>query len=223
MINDRQLMERKKRSRVLLKTLERLFPRASIALSFSNPWELVVAVILSAQCTDKKVNEVTAILFKKYKTLNDYVHARRGEFEKIIRPVGFYRTKAKHILQSARMVSNHFSGKIPRTMQELCRLPGVARKTANIVLGNAFGIVEGIAVDTHVRRFALKFHLTDSKNPDRIERDLMKLFPKKQWLSATYRIIEYGRRVCPARVHNCLTHPLSLVYPPAAHTWPRAH
>ncbi len=179
-------------------------------------------MILSAQCTDKKVNEVTARLFKKYRKLDDYVRANPSEFEQDIHATGFYRAKAKNILAAARIVSERFKGKVPCTMDELLTLPGVARKTANVILGNACGKVEGIAVDTHVKRFAQKFDLTDSSDPKKIERDLMELLPKREWYGITYRLIEYGRRYCPARKHDCAKHPLTTLYPQAASKWPRA-
>jgi endonuclease-3 len=211
---------RKIRAAKIVSALQRLFPHAKIALRYGNHWELLVAVMLSAQCTDKKVNEVTANLFRKYRTLDDYVRADRAEFERDIRQTGFYRQKAKNILAAARIIKEKFGGKVPRTMEELLTLPGVARKTANIVLGNAYGIVEGIAVDTHVRRLARKFDLVDSDDPEKIEQELMKLLPKKEWFSFTYRMIEYGRTICPARKHDCANHPLTKIYPPAAHRWP---
>jgi len=214
------LKERKKRAGKISRKLALLFPDARIALNFSNHFELLVSVVLSAQCTEKKVNEVTAKLFKKYRTLNDYLRVPPEEFEEDIRSTGFYRNKAKNILLSAKIIDEKFGGKIPSTMNELLSLPGVAGKTANVVLGNAFGKVEGIAVDTHVKRLARKLDLTDSANPDRIERDLMNLLPRKEWFFFTHRLIEYGRGVCPASRHPCENHPLSLIYPPAASRWP---
>lgn len=186
-----------------------------MALHFNTHWELLVAVMLSAQCTDKKVNEVTEVLFKKYKTLEAYVRADPIQFEQDIRQTGFYKNKAKHILASARIVREQCNGVVPNTMEALLSLPGVARKTANVVLGNAFGIVEGIAVDTHVRRFAIRFNLTDSKDPTVIEQDLMALLPKKDWFLFTYRVIEYGRQIAPARVYDISKDPLIALYPPA--------
>jgi endonuclease III len=200
--------------------LEKLFPQAKIALRYSNHWELLVAVVLSAQCTDKKVNEVTARLFKKYRTLADYLSADQAEFEEDIRPTGFFRNKAKNILAGARTVQDQFGGKVPEKMEELLSLPGVARKTANIIQGNAFGIVEGIAVDTHVRRLSLKLGLTDHSDPVKIEKDLMQLLPRGQWFNFTYRMIDYGRTICPARKHDCSDHPLTRLYPEAADRWP---
>ena len=214
--------ERKQRARRIVAELKKLFPDAHIALTYSSNWELLVAVILSAQCTDKKVNEVTNRLFLKYKCLDDYVRAKQSVFEKDIHATGFYRNKTKNILAAAKIVKNQFGGKIPKTMLEILTIPGVARKTANVVLGNVYGIVEGIAVDTHVKRFAQKLALTDSSDPKIIERDLMALVPKNEWFTLTYRLIEYGRKICPARKHVCTPHPLSKIFPPAANTWPRA-
>jgi endonuclease-3 len=212
---------RKLRAKKILAALHKLFPKAKCALHFGNNWELMVAVQLSAQCTDKKVNEVTPMLFQKYRTLDEYVRAAPDDFEKDIRPTGFYRNKTKNILAAAKIIKEKFGGKMPKTMEELLTLPGVARKTANIVLGNAYGIVEGIAVDTHVKRLAQKLGLTDHSDPDKIERDLMEIIPKKEWFDFTYRLIEYGRQICPARKHDCASHPLSVIYPPAADRWPK--
>lgn len=198
----RILQQRKKKAEWIVAALKKLFPRAKIALRFSNHWELLLAVILSAQCTDKKVNEVTASLFKKYKTLDDYVKAKPKEFERDIYSTGFYRAKTKNILAAAKMVQEKFGGKIPKTMEEILTIPGVARKTANVVLGNAYGVVEGIAVDTHVRRLSKLLGLTDHTDPVKIERDLMQILPKKEWFSFTYRLIEYGRKYCIARRHE---------------------
>ena len=218
--------ERKKRAGKIVKKLKELFPDAKIVLKYKNNWELLVSVILSAQCTDKKVNIVTEKLFKKYKTLNDYVKVSASrriteEFEQDIKSTGFYKNKAKNILASAKIVQKQFGGKVPNTMEELLTLPGVARKTANVVLGNAYGIVEGIAVDTHVRRLSRKLGLTEYTDPVKIELDLMELVPKKDWFFLTYGLIEYGRHICVARKHkDCADHPLSKIYPPAATNWP---
>ena len=217
--------ERKKRAATIVRQLKKLFPKAKIALRFSNNWELLVAVELSAQCTDKKVNEVTEKLFKKYRKLEDYVKSSASrrtirEFEKDIRQTGFFRAKTKNILAAAKMVQKEYHGRVPRTMAEILKIPGVARKTANVVLGNAYGVVEGIAVDTHVIRLSQKFGLTSHKDPVKIERDLMELLSKKEWFSFTYRLIEYGRQVCTARKHDCKNHPLTKIYPKAATIWP---
>ncbi len=205
------IAERKERAGEIMKRLKKLIPakEATIALNFESPWELLVAVILSAQCTDKKVNEVTAVLFKKYPSLEAYLTAEQGEFERDIYSTGFYRNKAKHILASANMITEDFGGKVPRTMETILALPGVSRKTANVVLGNAYGVVEGIAVDTHVRRLARLWKLTNEWDPKKIERDLMDVLPKKEWLKATYYFIEYGRQYCPATKRDHSTCPLA--------------
>jgi len=200
----------KGRAAKIVAELKKLFPNPKMFLTFSSSWELLVAVILSAQCTDKKVNEVTPKLFAAYPTLDDYIKADPKEFENYIFSTGFYRAKTKNILASAKMVKEKFHGKVPRTMTELLTLPGVARKTANIVLGNAFGIVEGIAVDTHVKRLAQKLGLTKEANPDKIEKDLMALIPREEWFAFTYRLIEYGRKYCPAKAHDHKNCPLSV-------------
>lgn len=214
--------ERRERMKQCLRVLKRLFPDAGMALTYSNDWELLVAVVLSAQCTDAMVNKVTAKLFKKYPRLEDYVDADLHEFEQDIRSTGFYRNKAKNILAAARIIHEHFHGQLPSTMKDMLSIPGVARKTANVVLGNAHGIVEGIAVDTHVRRFAIRFGFTDHRDPKRIEEDLMKITPRKDWFLLTYLFIEYGRQICPARKHDCTGHPLTQIYPAAANRWPKA-
>ena len=221
-IVDAKFQERKKRAGEIARALKQLFPDAKIALKYKNNWELYVAVVLSAQCTDKKVNEVTENLFKKYRKLDDYVKADAKSFEQAIRSTGFYHNKAKNILSAAKIIKGKYKGRMPERMEELLNIPGVARKTANIILGNAYGIVEGIAVDTHVKRFAQKFDLTFSSDPVKIERDLMVLLPKKEWSDFTYRIIEYGRQICPARPHECNEHPLTKLYPSAANKWPKA-
>lgn len=201
-------MERIVRGRSVLRKLKKLFPEAGMMLRFTNNWELLVAVELSAQCTDKKVNEITPALFAKYPRLDDYVYADPCEFEQMIFQSGFYRNKTKNILAAARMLRERFHGKLPRTMREMLEIPGVARKTANVVLGNAYGVVEGIAVDTHVKRLSLMLGLSDENNPSNIEKDLMEIFPRKDWFRATYLLIEYGRNYCPARRHDHAQCPL---------------
>ncbi len=172
----------------------------------------MVAVQLSAQCTDKKVNEVTMKLFRKYRTLDDYVHASPKQFERDIRPTGFYRNKTKNILAAAKMVKEKWHSKLPCTMKEMLTIPGVARKTANVVLGNVCGVVEGIAVDTHVIRLSRQWGLTKYTDPKKIEKDLMRLFPKKEWFGLTYRIIDYGRTYSPATKKDHSTEPLAKFY-----------
>lgn len=196
---------------IVLAELKRLFPDAHIALRYSNNWELLVAVQLSAQCTDKKVNEVTPMLFKKYRTLDDYIHADPRVFEQDIHATGFFRQKTKHILAAAKIIKKQHNGRVPRTMEEILALPGVARKTANVVLGNAYGVVEGIAVDTHVRRLARLLGFTKHMDPQKIEKDLMKIIPRAEWFDFTYRLIEYGRKYCTGRKHDHGVCPLTLV------------
>ena len=202
----------KRRAASILRILKKLFPVAGIMLTYRTPWELMVAVQLSAQCTDKKVNEVTARLFKKYRSLDDYVNADPREFEKDIFQTGFYRNKTKNILAAARMVKEEFNGTLPRTMERMLTIPGVARKTANVVLGNAYGVVEGIAVDTHVGRLSRQLGLSVHSDPVKVERDLMGLFPKTEWLGLTYLLIEYGRKFSPARRRDHSGEPLARYY-----------
>jgi endonuclease-3 len=190
------------RARSALNILKRLFPRVGMMLNYRTHWELLVAVQLSAQCTDKKVNEVTRVLFARYPRFSDYLSADPREFEELIHATGFFRVKTRNILAAARYLHEHHGGRIPKTMKEMLRIPGVARKTANVVLGNAHGVVEGIAVDTHVRRLSRLLGLTDESHPERIERDLMEIFPRDDWFLLTYYFIEYGRKYCPARPHD---------------------
>lgn len=192
----------KRRAADIVARLKKLYPHAKIALKYGNNVQLLVAVILSAQCTDKKVNEVTEKLFKKYRTAADFAKARRATFEKEIHSTGFFRTKTKNIIAACKTLVEKYDSKVPATMKEILTLPGVARKTANVVLGNAYGVVEGIAVDTHVRRLSKKLGLTSHDDPNKIEQDLMRLLPKKEWLHFTYRLIDYGRKQCPARPHD---------------------
>lgn len=187
----------------VIRRLKREYPGARIALKFSDPMELLVATILSAQCTDKIVNKVIAGLFKKYHTARDYAAAGVEQFEKEIRPTGFYRSKARNIINAARLIVDDFSARVPATMAELITLPGVARKTANIVLYNGYGVIEGIAVDTHVRRLSGRLGLSQSSDPKRIEQDLMKQVPKVGWGHFPYLLIEHGRAVCIARKPKC--------------------
>jgi len=205
-------MEKKKLFEKINKELKKIYPKAKIALNFSNPWELLVAVILSAQTTDKKVNEITEKLFKKYKTIDDYVKANLKEFENDIKGVNYYRNKAKFILENAKIIKEKFGGKVPKTMEELLQLKGVARKTANIVLSVAYNIYEGIAVDTHVKRLTRLLGLTKETKPEKIEKDLMKIIPKgPEWRDFPLRLIQYGREYCPARKHNHKNCPLTKI------------
>lgn len=183
--------------------LEKEFPQAKTALEYGDPLELLISTILSAQCTDERVNIVTKTLFRKYRKPEDYAAADLRELEKDIRSTGFYRNKARNIKKCCQKLVNEFCSRVPRTMEELLTLPGVGRKTANIVLSNAYGVVEGIAVDTHVRRVAKRLGLTSKEDPDKIEADLMRTIPKKQWIEISDLLISLGRRVCEARKPKC--------------------
>lgn len=205
------LKQRREKVLQIITVLRKLFPHAKISLHFSNPLELLIAVMLSAQCTDKMVNKVTENLFKKYKTVNDYADANQEAFEKDIHSTGFYRAKAKNVIATAKLIRDTFGGKVPKTMEELVTLPGVARKTANIVLSNAYGKIEGIAVDTHVRRLSKLLGLTTNDDPVKIEKDLMEIVPKEEWNRITYLLIEYGRTYCSARPHDHSKCPLFVV------------
>lgn len=183
--------------------LKKNYPDVKIALDFSNPLELLVATILSAQSTDKQINKVTKTLFKKYRTPQDYVKTPQQELEKDIYSTGFYRNKAKNIKKLSEILVNDFNSKVPGTMEDLLMLPGVARKTANIVLSGAFGKNEGIAVDTHVKRVAARLGLTKNTDPDKIEKDLMKIIPGNEWDIFALRLIHHGREICVAKKPKC--------------------
>jgi len=209
---DKEIQKRKKIFKKINKELKKLYPQAKIALKFSNPWELLVAVILSAQTTDKKVNEITEKLFKKYKTIDDYAKAKLKEFENDIKGVNYYKNKAKFILENAKIIKEKFNGKVPKTINELLQLKGVARKTANIVLSVAYNIYEGIPVDTHVKRLSKLLGLTNNTDPEKIEKDLMKIIPKgPEWRDFPLRLIQYGREYCPAKKHNHKNCPLTKI------------
>lgn len=188
----------------ILSLFKKEYPKAKIALNFSTPLEILVATVLSAQCTDKRVNIVTKSLFKKYRKVQDYAKANLKTFEQEIRSTGFYRNKAKNIISAAQKIIKDFGGKLPDSMDKLLQLPGVARKTANIVLLNGFGKVDGIAVDTHVRRLSQRLGLTKNQDPQKIEQDLMKLLDKKEWGKFSYLLIDHGRKICDAKKPKCL-------------------
>jgi len=193
------------KSRVLeiIRLLKREYPEAKIALNYENPLDLLIATILSAQCTDTRVNVVTETLFTKYRKAEDYAEADLSELEEAIRSTGFYRNKAKNIKKSCKMIVETFDSQVPDTMSDLLKLPGVARKTANIVLSNGFGVVAGIAVDTHVRRLSQRLGITENKDPVKIEKDLMRMVPKEDWSAISYLLIEHGRKICTARRPLC--------------------
>ncbi|HEY5506364.1 MAG TPA: endonuclease III [Coriobacteriia bacterium] len=206
----------KEHAAAIMRRLAELYPAAHIALDYSgDPWHLLVAVILSAQTTDVGVNKVTPALFARYPGPAELAAASVLEVEDIVRPTGFYHNKTKSIMAAAQMVITEFGGRVPETMQELMRLPGVARKTANIVTSNAFGVVDGIAVDTHVFRLAHRFGLTDEKDPDKVERDLCVLLPREEWFHVNYRFIDHGRKVCTAKRPACGACTLSDLCPAA--------
>jgi endonuclease-3 len=197
----------------VIRLLSEAYPDAKVALRFTNPLECLVATILSAQCTDEKVNEVTATLFEKYRRPEDYLRVPEDELKADIKPTGFYNQKAASIRAACARIVEAYDGEVPDTMQELVTLRGVARKTANIVLGNAFGVVEGIAVDTHVKRLANRIGFSAEKDPDRIERDLMRLIPRERWFDLTYVLIEHGRAICQARRPRCSECPIEPLCP----------
>ena len=195
--------EEKQRARRMIGLLRKEYPDARCSLNYSNPLELLVATILSAQCTDERVNIVTADLFRKYRSSEDYLKVEQSELERDIRSTGFYRNKAKAIQGACRIISEHHGGRVPDSIERLLELPGVARKTANVVLGNAFGIASGIVVDTHVARLSERLGLTAQKQPEKIERDLLELVPEKDWIDFSHLLIYHGRKVCKARNPLC--------------------
>ena len=195
--------ERARRIREILILLDEMYPGATCALHHSNPWELLVATILSAQCTDRRVNEVTPGLFAKYPTPLDFAAVRPEVLAIDIRSTGFFNNKAKSIVGAAKKIVGEFGGQVPRTMEELLTIPGAARKTANVVLGTAYGIASGIVVDTHVQRIAGRLDLTKQTEPVRIERDLMKIIPQEKWVLFSHQIILHGRALCVARKPKC--------------------
>jgi len=199
----------------IIAELRRLYPDAKTSLNFSNPLELLVATQLSAQSTDVRVNMVTADLFKKYRRVEDYATVSQEELEKDIQSTGFYHNKAKNLRATAQRIITNYGGEVPRTMEDLVTLPGVARKTANVVLGNAFGIVEGIVVDTHVGRLARRFGWTTSEDPVKVEQDLMRIIPRKDWLDLSHMMIYRGRAICLARKPLCARCPLVPLCPSA--------
>lgn len=196
-------MKESERVAEIIRVLEKEYKTPKIALEFSNPLEILVATILSAQCTDDRVNVVTETLFKKYRKVSDYANAKPKAFEHDIKSTGFYRNKAKNIIAAAKIIREKFGGNVPDNMDDLITLPGVGRKTANIVLAHGFGKVEGIAVDTHVGRLSQRIGLSKNKDPEKIEQDLMNMIPRKHWYKINYILIMHGRTVCSARKPEC--------------------
>lgn len=195
--------------------LRRLYPGAKCSLNFSNPLELLVATQLSAQCTDERVNLVTVELFKKYRSVEDFASVSQEEFERDIKSTGFYRNKAKNIRAACQRIISDFGGEVPRTMEALLTLPGVARKTANVVLGNAFGIIEGFVVDTHIGRLTRRLGWTTSEDPVKVEQDLMRIIPRQDWLDLSHLLIYHGRAICMARKPLCAQCSLNQLCPSA--------
>ena len=201
------LMTPKEKIGPILELLDRHYPEAHVTLDFTNPLEMLVATVLSAQCTDVRVNEVTPALFAKYRSAADYAKAPLGELEEMIRPTGFFHNKAKSIKGFCQEIVEKYNGQVPASLEELVKLPGVGRKTANVVLGNAFGI-PGIFVDTHLGRVSQRLGLTQEKDPVKIEFDLMKLVPKERWVKFSHQMIQHGRQICHARNPKCPSCPL---------------
>ncbi len=201
------------RAPVLIRRLEETYPDARVALNFTNPLECLIATILSAQCTDEKVNEVTATLFRRYRSAADYLAVPEEELKADIRPTGFFNQKAASLRAACERIVTVYAGEVPDTMEELITLRGVARKTANIVLGNSFGKVEGIAVDTHVRRLSNRLGFSEQSDADKIERDLMALVPRKRWFGFSYVLIDHGRAICQAKKPRCVECPVEDLCP----------
>jgi endonuclease-3 len=195
--------ERKARVEAILKTLDEMYPNVTCALHHTSPWELLVATILSAQCTDKRVNEVTPGLFAKYPTIQDFAAARQEVLADDIRSTGFFNNKAKSVIGAAKTILGEFGGEIPQTIEQLVTVPGAARKTANVVLGTAYGIASGVVVDTHVQRVSRRLDLTKNDDPVKIEQDLMKIIPPNRWILFSHQLIHHGRALCVARNPKC--------------------
>ena len=208
------------RANEINRRLKKAYPTAHCALNHTSPLELLIATILSAQCTDERVNQVTASLFRKYRTCEDYLEVAPQELEQDIRPTGFFRNKTKSIQGACRMLLEKYRGNIPKTMEELLLLPGVARKTANVVLGVAFGIPSGVVVDTHVGRLSRRMGLTRDERPEKVEADLMALLPRKEWINFSHRMIMHGRQICIARKPRCSICPIANICPSAQLTDP---
>ena len=220
------LEERRTRARKLVAYLKKAYPQPKTELAYKYPFQLVVSVILSAQCTDKVVNRVTDALFKKYKTVRDFAGADLATFTKEISRVTFFRNKAKAIIAAAKKIKSPppdgFGGKVPKSAEELRQLPGVGYKTAHVILGELYNIWEGIPTDTHVKRFAYRFDLSDQRDLTKISKDLERLVPKKNWKYVNNGLVLYGRYVCPARAHDCDAHALTKIWRPAAKRWVKA-
>ncbi len=198
----------RERTAEIIRILDATYPNVECALHHSNAWELLVATILSAQCTDVRVNMVTPGLFKKYPTIQDFAAARQEVLANDIRSTGFFNNKAKSVIGAAKRILNEFGGEVPKTLEELITVPGAARKTANVVLGTAFGISSGVVVDTHVQRISNRLALTKNSDPVKIEQDLMKIIPREHWIQFSHQLIHFGRGICVARKPKCAECPL---------------
>ncbi len=205
----RTAKDRRERVAEILRRLDEVYPNATCALKHRNAWELLVATILSAQCTDERVNQVTPGLFEKYPTVEDFAAVSQEELAADIRSTGFFNNKAKAIRGAAQKILADYGGKVPKTMEEMLTIPGVARKTANVVLGTAYGLATGIVVDTHVSRVARRLDLTKEKDPVKIEQDLMKIIPKEKWIVFSHQLIHFGRYICQSRKPKCAECPLN--------------
>lgn len=213
---------RQERAARIVSYLRKAYPSPKSELRYRTPFQLVVAVMLSAQCTDKRVNEVTKDLYRKYRTVDDFADADLATLTQELNTISYYRTKARHVVAAAQVVRDRFKGKVPRTEGELRELPGVAYKSAHVIAGELFDTWEGIPTDTHVKRFARKFDLTDQTDLTKISKDLERLIPKKDWGYVNNGLVLYGRYVCTARPHDCTGHPLTKLWPEAANRWPTA-
>ena len=209
-----------KRAVEIIKILNKTYPKSRTSLHYKTPLQLLIATILAAQCTDERVNKITSSLFAKYKSSSDFARAQQKVLEKEIRSAGLYKNKAKNIIAASKKMVEEFQGKVPDTMETLITLPGVARKTANIVLSSIFKKAEGIAVDTHVKRLSVRFGLSREKNPDKIEQDLMKVVPGKYWLDFNYLLVNHGRKICMARKPICPECAIKLLCPSSAIFYP---
>lgn len=207
------MMTKREKVIEIIKRLRKVYPHPHTALYYKTSFQLLIATILSAQATDKTVNTVTPDLFAKYKSAKDFADLKPEQLDIEIKKINFHLNKAKNIIAASKMIVERFNGKVPETMEELDSLPGVARKTANVVLGNAFGKAEGIAVDTHVMRLSQRLGLTAEKTPEKIEQDLMKIVPREDWTDFTHLIVNFGRDYCPARKHRCADCPLGNLCP----------
>jgi endonuclease-3 len=216
------LEERKDRAAKVLAYLKETYPVPKTELTYETPFQLVAAVMMSAQCTDKMVNKVTETLYQKYKTPADFANADWETLTNEMPGITFNRAKAKHLIGAGKVVEEFFGGEVPRTEAELTQLPGIAYKSAHVVMGELFNIWEGIPTDTHVRRFALRFDLTEKTELTKISKDLEALIPKADWKYTNNGFVLYGRYVCKALPHDCDEHPLTKIWPPAAHRWPKA-